>query len=88
MPSFTIGYLYNVIFTEIQTLPVKAAEFRKPPIHLVLNQDHRLPRSITLSAKRLIQDTPCVSGLAPATSHSSHTASISVYVKDLYVPAI
>ncbi|KAF8854102.1 hypothetical protein BDZ45DRAFT_597553 [Acephala macrosclerotiorum] len=74
MPCFTIGYLYNIIFTYIQGLPVKAAEFRKPPIHLVLTQDHRLPRSITLSARRFqIQDRLYSSGLH--SSGASPTAS-------------
>ncbi|KAH6709639.1 hypothetical protein BKA61DRAFT_678523 [Leptodontidium sp. MPI-SDFR-AT-0119] len=58
-PSFTIGYLYNLIFGQVQALPVKSAEYRKPPIHLALTQDHRLPRSITLSCrKREKQDIP------------------------------
>ncbi|KAE8443543.1 hypothetical protein EG329_001783 [Mollisiaceae sp. DMI_Dod_QoI] len=79
MPCFTIGYLYNTIFTEIQGLPVKAAEFRKPPIHLVLTQDHRLPRSITLSPNRLrIQDIPDISGLVPSSKSSNHTTSLFV----------
>jgi hypothetical protein len=52
MPSFTVGYLYNLLFTEIQSLRIEDAQRKKAPVHLVLTQDHRLPRSITISAKR------------------------------------
>ena len=51
MPSFTVGYLYNLLFTEIQSLRIDDAQRKKAPIHLVLTQDHRLPRSIRISAK-------------------------------------
>jgi hypothetical protein len=51
MPSFTVGYLYNLLFTEIQGLPIEDAQRKKAPVHLVLTQDHHLPRSITISAK-------------------------------------
>ncbi|KAE9364287.1 hypothetical protein N431DRAFT_421152 [Stipitochalara longipes BDJ] len=78
MPSFTVGYLYNLLFTEIQGLPVKAAELRKPPIHLVLTQDHRLPRSITLSTKRPpLEDTSYRPGLITTTYDSSYDAYAS-----------
>ncbi|KAH7364583.1 hypothetical protein BKA65DRAFT_491666 [Rhexocercosporidium sp. MPI-PUGE-AT-0058] len=61
-PSFTIGYLYNLMFAQVQALPVKSAEYRKPPIHLVLTQDHRFPRSITLSCRKPEkQDIPDIS---------------------------
>jgi hypothetical protein len=52
MPSFTVGYLYNLLFTEIQSLRIDDIQRKKAPVHLVLTQDHRLPRSITISAKR------------------------------------
>ncbi|TVY45494.1 hypothetical protein LSUB1_G000873 [Lachnellula subtilissima] len=51
MPAFTVGYLYNLIFAEIQSLQIDDAQRKKAPIHLVLSQDHRLPRSIRISAK-------------------------------------
>jgi hypothetical protein len=50
MPSFNVGYLYNLLFTEIQSLRIEDAQRKKAPVHLVLTQDHRLPRSITISA--------------------------------------
>lgn len=52
VPVFSIGYLYNLLFTEIQSWRLENSQHKKAPIHLVLTQDHRLPRSITLSAKR------------------------------------
>ena len=52
MPSFTVGYLFNLLFTEIQSWRLEDSRHKKAPVHLVLSQDHRLPRSITLSAKR------------------------------------
>ena len=79
-PSFTVGYLYNLLFTEVQGLPVKAAEFRKPPIHLVLTQDHRLPRSITLSTMRLpTGENLYRTDLFPTSDQSSYNAIISEY---------
>lgn len=51
MPSFAVGHLYNLIFTEIQNLRIEDAQRKKAPIHLVLTQDRRLPRSIRISAK-------------------------------------
>jgi hypothetical protein len=52
IPSFTVGYLYNLLFTEIQSLRIEDAQRKKAPVHLVLTQDHRLPRSLTISAKK------------------------------------
>lgn len=52
VPVFSIGYLYNLLFTEIQSWRLENSQHKKATIHLVLTQDHRLPRSITLSAKR------------------------------------
>ncbi|PMD32388.1 hypothetical protein L207DRAFT_500093 [Hyaloscypha variabilis F] len=77
-PSFTVGYLYNLLFTEVQGLPVKAAEFRKPPIHLVLTQDHRLPRSITLSTMRLpTGENLYRTDLFPTSDQSKETGAAS-----------
>lgn len=53
VPSFTVGYLYNLLFTEIQGWRLEDSKHKKAPVHLVLTQDRRLPRSITLSAKDL-----------------------------------
>jgi hypothetical protein len=52
VPSFTVGYLYNLPFTEIQGWRLEDSWNKKAPVHLVIIQDHRLPRSITLSARR------------------------------------
>jgi hypothetical protein len=52
MPSFTVGYLYNLLFTEIQSWRLEDARHKRAPIHLVLTQDYRLPRTIILSAKQ------------------------------------
>ena len=52
MPAFSDGY--NLLFAEIQNWRLENSQHKKAPIHLVLTQDHRLPRSITLSAKRSI----------------------------------
>lgn len=51
MPSFTVGYLYNLLFTEIQGWRKEDTRHKKAPVHLVLTQDHRLPRSIKISSK-------------------------------------
>jgi len=49
IPSFTIGYLYNAIFTEVQSWRFEDSRHKKAPIHLVLSQNHDHPRSIRLS---------------------------------------
>jgi hypothetical protein len=53
LPFFTVGYLYNLLFAKIQSLEIDDVSRKKAPIHLVLTQDHRLPRSIRISARRL-----------------------------------
>jgi hypothetical protein len=57
MPSFTVGYLFNLLLTEIQSWRLEDSRHKKAPVHLVLSQDHRLPRSITLSAKKPLQSS-------------------------------
>ena len=52
MPFFTVGYLYNLLFTEIQGWRKEDTRHKKAPVHIILTQDHRLPRSIKLSSKR------------------------------------
>lgn len=74
MPSFTVGYLYNLLFADIQTLRVDGEHRKKVPIHLVLTQDHRLPRSITLSAKRRIFSNPFQPSISSDQNHGSATA--------------
>ena len=51
MPSFTVGYLYNLLFAEIQGWRKEDTRHKKAPVHLVLTQDHRLPRSIKIYSK-------------------------------------
>lgn len=75
LPSFTIGYLYNAIFTEIQDWRLEDSRHKKVPVHLVLSQNHQWPRSIRLSnfTKRKARSTSNgpVSPLPTAgTSHS------------------
>lgn len=53
LPFFTVGYLYNLLFAKIQSLEIDDVSRKKPPIHLVLTQDRRLPRSIQISPRRL-----------------------------------
>ncbi len=77
-PHFTVGYLYNLIFAQVQGLPVKSAEYKKPPIHLVLTQDYRLPRSITLSAKRPVRQS----------NSDFHTIMLESPFEDDYSPPI
>ena len=48
LPYFTVGHLYNAIFTEIQGWRIEEAEHRKIPVHLVLSQSAMWPRSIKL----------------------------------------
>jgi hypothetical protein len=52
MPSFNVAYLYNLIFTAVQGWQVEDPKYKKVPVHLVLTQDYRLPRSITIPSKR------------------------------------
>lgn len=52
-PFFTVGYLYNLLFTKIQSLEIDDVSRKKAPIHLVLTQDNILPRSIRISARCL-----------------------------------
>lgn len=51
LPHFTVGQLYNAIFTEVQNQRVEPSELRpkKLPVHLVLTRFHDSPRSICLS---------------------------------------
>lgn len=49
-PYFTIGYLYNALFTEVQGWRLEDSRHKKAPVHLVLSQNHDMPRSIRLSA--------------------------------------
>jgi hypothetical protein len=49
LPGFTIGYLYNAVFSYIQNWRLEEARFKKPPVHLVLSQNPKLPRSIRLA---------------------------------------
>ncbi|KUJ18943.1 uncharacterized protein LY89DRAFT_667987 [Mollisia scopiformis] len=48
LPGFTIGYLYNAIFSYIQNWRLEDSRFKKPPVHLVLSQNPKLPPSIRL----------------------------------------
>jgi hypothetical protein len=82
MPSFTVGYLYNLLFTEIQSLRIDDAQRKKAPIHLVLTQDHRLPRSIRISAKPRCPSlnrpsVPSISGRVPLGDNSWNFQSTS-----------
>jgi hypothetical protein len=50
LPYFTIGFLYNALFTEIQGWRVEDPRYKKAPVHLVLSQNNERPRSIRLSS--------------------------------------
>lgn len=52
LPPFTVGYLDYLLFAEIQSWRLEDARHKKASVHLVLTQDHRPLRSITISAKR------------------------------------
>jgi len=49
LPSFSIGQLYNAIFTEVQGWRLEDSHHKKAPVHLVLSQNQGFPRSICLS---------------------------------------
>ncbi|KAN0116756.1 hypothetical protein V8E51_002733 [Hyaloscypha variabilis] len=51
LPYFTIGFLYNSLFTEIQSWRIEDSRYKKAPIHLVLSQNNERPRSIRLSSR-------------------------------------
>lgn len=84
LPYFTIGYLYNALFTEIQGWRLEDSRHKKAPVHLVLSQNSELPRSIRLSshskgkgkvdtrpsATDLLNFTPSTYQDTPETSHS------------------
>lgn len=52
LPYFTVAYLYNSIFTEVQSQKHEDSRYKKAPVHLVLTQNLNYPRSIRLSPKR------------------------------------
>jgi hypothetical protein len=52
LPCFNIGHLYNAIFSEVQSWKIEDSRFLKAPVHLLLSQNHDLPRSIRLSKTR------------------------------------
>ncbi|KAE9366835.1 hypothetical protein N431DRAFT_471868 [Stipitochalara longipes BDJ] len=51
LPYFTVGQLYNAVFTEVQALKVDPVTLRpkKLPVHRVLTRSQDSPRSICLS---------------------------------------
>ncbi|KAH7378069.1 hypothetical protein BKA64DRAFT_687860 [Cadophora sp. MPI-SDFR-AT-0126] len=49
LPHFTVGYLFNAIFTEVQGWRSEDSRYKKAPVHLVLSQNLDHPRSIRLS---------------------------------------
>jgi hypothetical protein len=51
LPHFTIGFLYNALFTEIQSWRIEDSRYKKAPIHLVLSQNNERPRGIRLSPR-------------------------------------
>ena len=55
-PSFTVGVLYNKILCRIQSKMPEGREIQKPPLHVVLSQNRRLPKGIQLSPKREIRN--------------------------------
>jgi len=52
LPCYNIGHLYNAMYSEVQGWRVEDYRLLKVPIHLVLSQNHDLPRSIRLSKAR------------------------------------
>ncbi|KAH8775791.1 hypothetical protein F5882DRAFT_268098, partial [Hyaloscypha sp. PMI_1271] len=65
LPYFTIGFLYNALFTEIQSWRIEDSRHKKAPIHLVLSQNNERPRSIRLSSLN-------TTSIPPSASMSSH----------------
>lgn len=53
-PFFTVGYLYSKILCLVQNWMPAGKEMQRPPLHVVLTQCKRLPRSIQLSQKSLL----------------------------------
>ena len=51
-PSFTVGTLFNKILCRIQNWMPSGREMQKPPLHVVLTQNSKLPQSIQLSRIR------------------------------------
>ncbi len=68
-PDFTIGVLYNAIFTEVQSQRHLDPRYKKAPVHLVLSQNQNMPRSIRLS-KRLPPREKSGAGQISKTCHS------------------
>ncbi|PVH69623.1 hypothetical protein DL98DRAFT_438670 [Cadophora sp. DSE1049] len=48
-PYFTVGYLFNAIFTEVQGWRSEDSRYKKALVHLMLSQNLDHPRSIRLS---------------------------------------
>src|SRR2546423_891209 len=50
LPSFTVGYLYNVVFAETQGWRVEHSRLKRVPVHVALSQNNAHPRCIRLSS--------------------------------------
>lgn len=74
LPHFTVGQLYNAIFTEIQGLKLDDEKHRKVPVHLALSQNPEWPRSIRLanySKGNRREGTDELAAFPPSTGASS-----------------
>lgn len=56
MPAFTVGMLYNKLLCRTQNWMPLGREMQKPPLHVVLTQNRKLPQSIQLSPLRVSED--------------------------------
>lgn len=79
LPYFTVGLLYNAIFTEVQSWRVEDSRYKKAPVHLVLSQSLALPRSIRISKQLKRQEVSTIPVLlSPEMSIASANSSPSI----------
>lgn len=98
MPYLNVGYLYNSVFTEVQSWRIEDSRFKKAPIHLVLAQNHEWPCSIRLpnfsrahssgSVPQNLRDVAIATSIGPSSSGESRAATgNSIFSQNVSLPS-
>jgi hypothetical protein len=80
LPCYNIGHLYNAIFSEVQSWKIEDVRYLKAPVHLVLSQNHDLPRSIRLS-----KATPPKTRPLESESETMHAKNMEPVQQDSHI---
>ncbi|CZR65737.1 uncharacterized protein PAC_15637 [Phialocephala subalpina] len=75
--SANTRYLYNAIFSYIQGWRIEDSYFKKPPVHLILTQNPKLPRSICRGKLRKVEAGSIGRHLPPTTSSTDQEPLIA-----------